>query len=122
MVFTIVTIIFLPLSFVSSVFGMNTHDIRDMPYGQWAYWAAGIPLTFIVVVGSLWWAGELGSIRRWIARAIPRSTSSRRLTTNGPGPLNMSRNTRTERREYEDPEQLPPRPRRRTTYPRGEAS
>lgn len=30
MIFTIVTIIFLPLSFVSSVFGMNTRDIRGM--------------------------------------------------------------------------------------------
>ncbi|KAI5357812.1 putative Mg2+ transporter protein, CorA-like/Zinc transport protein ZntB [Septoria linicola] len=57
MVFTIVTIIFLPLSFVSSVFGMNTEDIRDMTQGQWAYWAAAVPLTIIVVGVSLWFAG-----------------------------------------------------------------
>jgi hypothetical protein len=119
-IFTIVTIVFLPLSFVSSVFGMNTHDIRDMPYGQWAYWAAGVPLTVVVVIGSLWWAGELGSIGRWIGRALPLSKSSRRSATNEPGLVDMLRTTRTEKKEY-DLEQLPPRPRRRTTYPRGEA-
>lgn len=32
--FTIVTVIFLPLSAVASVFGMNTADIRDMDLNQ----------------------------------------------------------------------------------------
>ncbi|KAL9000527.1 MAG: hypothetical protein Q9169_000820 [Polycauliona sp. 2 TL-2023] len=35
MVFTIVTVIFLPLSFVSSYFGMNTADVRNLQQGQW---------------------------------------------------------------------------------------
>ncbi|KAL8987816.1 MAG: hypothetical protein Q9169_008650, partial [Polycauliona sp. 2 TL-2023] len=47
LVFTIVTIIFLPLSFVSSFFGMNTSDIRSMSRPQWVFWAAAIPLTTI---------------------------------------------------------------------------
>ena len=38
LVFTIVTIIFLPLSFISSFFGMNFSDIRDMQQGQGLFW------------------------------------------------------------------------------------
>jgi hypothetical protein len=44
-VFTLVTIIFLPLSFVASVFGMNTVDIRDMDSSQWIFWATALPVT-----------------------------------------------------------------------------
>ncbi|KAI8628849.1 hypothetical protein F5Y19DRAFT_475934 [Xylariaceae sp. FL1651] len=39
-IFTIVTVVFLPLSFVTSYFGMNTSDIRDMEQGQWIFWAS----------------------------------------------------------------------------------
>ena len=124
-VFTIVTIVFLPLSFVSSVFGMNTKDIRDMPYNQWAYWAAGIPLTTLVVFGSLYWAGELRSLGRWLARAAPRSKTSRRYMEQEPGLVDLPRSSQahqTDQKTFErDIEQLPPPPRRRTTYPRGEA-
>lgn len=45
LVFTLVTIIFLPLSFVASVFGMNTVDIRDMDSSQWIFWATALPVT-----------------------------------------------------------------------------
>lgn len=51
MVFTVVTVIFLPLSFVTSYFGMNTADIRDMNQKQSLFWSVAIPLT-IVTVGS----------------------------------------------------------------------
>lgn len=46
-VFTVVTIIFLPLSFVTSYLGMNTSDLRDMKSGQTLFWAVGIPVAFI---------------------------------------------------------------------------
>ena len=49
LVFTIVTITFLPLSFVSSLFGMNTSDIRSLQSGQWLFWAVALPLTVSVV-------------------------------------------------------------------------
>ncbi|KAI8947880.1 cora-like Mg2+ transporter protein-domain-containing protein [Xylaria longipes] len=58
-VFTIVTIIFLPISTVSSIFGMNTQDIRDLEYGQWIFWAVVIPVTVVVVVAALFGAGVL---------------------------------------------------------------
>ncbi|CAO1602975.1 hypothetical protein XANCAGTX0491_006570 [Xanthoria calcicola] len=48
MVFTIVTVIFLPLSFVSSYFSMNTAG-----QGQWIFWAAGLSVTFSTVVVAL---------------------------------------------------------------------
>lgn len=59
--FTIVTIIFLPLSTVASIMGMNTADIRDMKHDQWLFWATSVPLFLIIVVLCLLWAGELDS-------------------------------------------------------------
>jgi hypothetical protein len=47
-IFTLVTIIFLPLSFVSSVFGMNTVDVRDMASTQTLFWAIALPVTAAV--------------------------------------------------------------------------
>jgi hypothetical protein len=52
-VFTIVTIVFLPLSFVTGLLGMNTADIRDQSNGQWLFWAIGLPLTAVVLVLSV---------------------------------------------------------------------
>ena len=66
--FTIVTIIFLPLSAVAGVFGMNTADIRDMSLNQWAYWATAVPVTVVVIILGLWWMGELGNALAWILR------------------------------------------------------
>ena len=36
-VFTVVTVVFLPLSTVTSYMGMNASDIRDMGQGQWIF-------------------------------------------------------------------------------------
>ncbi|KAF2498584.1 hypothetical protein BU16DRAFT_558643 [Lophium mytilinum] len=59
--FTIVTIVFLPLSFVSGFLGMNTTDIRNTDTKQWVFWAAALPLTAVVILIALLWAGELGN-------------------------------------------------------------
>ncbi|KAF4455091.1 hypothetical protein F53441_2530 [Fusarium austroafricanum] len=64
--FTLVTIIFLPISAVSSIFGMNTSDVRDMNYSQWLYWVVAIPVTIAVIVLGLWFMGELGNLTRWL--------------------------------------------------------
>lgn len=63
--FTIVTIVFLPISAVSSIFGMNTSDVRDMEQGQWLYWAVALPVTFGIILGGLWWMGELDTVAGW---------------------------------------------------------
>ncbi|KAF9763786.1 hypothetical protein IL306_002999 [Fusarium sp. DS 682] len=85
--FTLVTIIFLPISAVSSIFGMNTTDVRDMNYSQWLYWVVAIPVTVLVIVLGLWFMGELGNLTRWLfgrpgkevyggPAAIPQTTES----------------------------------------------
>ncbi|RYP63142.1 hypothetical protein DL769_007053 [Monosporascus sp. CRB-8-3] len=66
--FTITTVIFLPLSAVSSIFGMNTNDIRNMKTDQWLYWATALPVTISVIIMGLWWMGELGNALRWLFR------------------------------------------------------
>ncbi|KAJ4295018.1 hypothetical protein N0V90_007026 [Kalmusia sp. IMI 367209] len=49
LVFTVVTVIFLPLSFVTSYLGMNTSDIRDMDNKQSLFWEIALPLTVSVM-------------------------------------------------------------------------
>ncbi|KAK4171461.1 hypothetical protein QBC36DRAFT_199299, partial [Triangularia setosa] len=63
---TIVTTIFLPLSAISSIFGMNTADIRDMESGQWIYWATAVLVTLAVILLGLIWMGELGNPFQWV--------------------------------------------------------
>ncbi|PHH79574.1 hypothetical protein CDD80_4454 [Ophiocordyceps camponoti-rufipedis] len=58
--FTLVTIIFLPISAISSIFGMNTSDIRNMAADQWLYWAVAMPVTIVVILVGLWWINEFG--------------------------------------------------------------
>ncbi|KAK6355866.1 hypothetical protein TWF718_000245 [Orbilia javanica] len=56
LVFTIVTTIFLPLNFVTSFFGMNTTDIRDIDRDQRIFWTTAIPVTVVVLGLSISWA------------------------------------------------------------------
>ena len=49
-IFTVVTVVFLPLSFVTSYLGMNTSDIRDMEQGQWLFWAIGGAVTIVTLL------------------------------------------------------------------------
>lgn len=60
--FTIVTVIFLPLSTVAGILGMNTNDVRNMELTQWIFWAVAIPLTLVIIVLSLMWTGELKNL------------------------------------------------------------
>jgi hypothetical protein len=63
-VFTIFTVIFLPLSFVCSFLGMNTADVRNTTFGQSLFWAAALPLTLVVVLIALMVTDELDEV--WI--------------------------------------------------------
>lgn len=83
LVFTIVTIIFLPLSFVSSFFGMNTIDIREMNSGQGVFWIVSCCLTTGVVGFAILLAFYGGSILEafftWRAnRQKPKMPKSKR--------------------------------------------
>lgn len=68
MVFTIVTIVFLPLSFVAAVFGMNTSDIRDMNNDQGQFWKIAIPATAAIRALSLFIAYGGPSMRALLAK------------------------------------------------------
>jgi hypothetical protein len=67
MVFTVVTIIFLPLSFVTSFFGMNTNDIRDMASGQSLFWAVAIPLTAVTMGAAMFISYNGDNLRDGVA-------------------------------------------------------
>lgn len=60
--FTVVTIIFLPLSTVAGILGMNTNDVRNMNVDQWVFWATAIPLLLVILFLCLLWTNELGNI------------------------------------------------------------
>jgi len=87
MVFTLVTIIFLPLSFVTSFLGMNTSDIRDMSSGQSLFWMIAVPLA-AVTMGTAMFIGYNGdelrdtiaSIFRTVTGKEDRSTSARGIS------------------------------------------
>jgi Mg2+ and Co2+ transporter CorA len=68
LVFTIVSVIFLPLSFVSSYLGMNTADIRDMELNQALFWQVALPVTVVVVALVLVGAYNASKILRWVSR------------------------------------------------------
>ncbi|KAF3025819.1 hypothetical protein E8E14_014674 [Neopestalotiopsis sp. 37M] len=78
MIFTIVTIIFLPLSFVTSFLGMNTTDIRDTNYSQSLFWIIALPVTALVlgITGIFVWEGD--TIRDWL---LERSWAGSRVTS-----------------------------------------
>ncbi|KAF2449507.1 hypothetical protein P171DRAFT_194596 [Karstenula rhodostoma CBS 690.94] len=67
MVFTIITMIFLPLSFVSSFFGMNFADIRDMDRTQGLFWIIAGSLTAGTVAFAIFLAFYGSSIIDWFA-------------------------------------------------------
>ena len=68
LVFTVVTLVFLPLSFVASFMGMNTVDIRNQTTGQSLFWAVAIPVTLVVVGLSGLLGVQYDFIQEWIHR------------------------------------------------------
>lgn len=66
-VFTIITVIFLPLSFVASVFGMNTADVRDMALTQWVFWVSACSFTVVVVLMTVYFV-DVPPLWRWLER------------------------------------------------------
>ena len=107
LVFTVVTIIFLPLNFVSSFFGMNFSDIRDMKRTQWVFWAVALCVTAGVVGASLFlafsgskmyeklltWKDRYYEQRQSLVRAS-RQTASSQPTEAGFKVLGMDREER----------------------------
>jgi Mg2+ and Co2+ transporter CorA len=92
LVFTIVTIIFLPLSFISSFFGMNFSDIRNMRSTQRLFWIISGSLTVGTVGLAILLAFYGGAIMEWFFGW--RENRRRRIKPPDPSPRRM-----TERRQ-----------------------
>ncbi|KAL6863564.1 hypothetical protein J3F83DRAFT_744819 [Trichoderma novae-zelandiae] len=69
-VFTVVTLFFLPLSFVSSFLGMNTVDVRDTEYSQRIFWMTGVPVTVAVLAVAFVYGYKGEEIRDWMAHVL----------------------------------------------------
>ncbi|KAK4033784.1 hypothetical protein C8A01DRAFT_39754 [Parachaetomium inaequale] len=69
-VFTIVTVLFLPMTSVSGFFGMNTIDIRDIGATQFLYWTIAIPVTVVVLAIALVYGYKGEEIGDWIEDRI----------------------------------------------------
>ncbi|KAF2400986.1 hypothetical protein EJ06DRAFT_530070 [Trichodelitschia bisporula] len=64
--FTTVSVLFLPLTMLASLFGMNTKDIRNLNEGQWVFWVTAGPMS---VIGIMIWLVYLGSFKGWMRGA-----------------------------------------------------
>lgn len=69
-VFTVVTLFFLPLSFVSSFLGMNTVDVRDTEYSQRIFWLTGVPVTVAVLSVAFAYGYKGEEIIDWISHVL----------------------------------------------------
>ncbi|EMD87717.1 hypothetical protein COCHEDRAFT_1182566 [Bipolaris maydis C5] len=96
MAFTVVTVIFLPLSFATSYFGMNTADIRDMNQKQGLFWIVAIPLT-IVTVGACLFIGYNGDQLRDMISWLYRRAMGKEETGTGGGGISVPRRKRPPR-------------------------
>ncbi|KAK8231733.1 hypothetical protein HDK77DRAFT_70015 [Phyllosticta capitalensis] len=68
-VFTAVTTVFLPLSFITSYFGMNFADLRDTHWNQAMYWVIAGPATFVIVATTLMVAYNTDELRNSLSSA-----------------------------------------------------
>lgn len=68
LVFTVVTLVFLPLSFVTSYMGMNTSDIRNQDAGQGRFWMIAAPLTSLVLGLALLLGYRFETLREWAGK------------------------------------------------------
>lgn len=105
LVFTIITVVFLPLNFVCSFFGMNVHGISSQ---QSIFWIWAVCLTLVVVSVSIFIAFNGGAIterfvlwkeKRRHKQRRPNMTESARFDT-GFHVLNASQGRDYSDREY----------------------
>jgi len=69
---TVVTIIFLPMSFLTGYFGMNLHTFTSLDHSEDYFWAIALPValaTFIFLMRDM--------ILRWLVKTVQRRGISR---------------------------------------------
>lgn len=101
LIFTLVTIIFLPLSFVASVFGMNTSDIRDMNSDQTLFWAIALPVTGTIGTISLIAAYRHTDIVEGIQKFKDNFAMKRHRYSHHRRPWNRNKHRTDEERAYD---------------------
>lgn len=94
MVFTIVTIVFLPLSFVTSYLGMNTSDIREMDNKQSLFWMIAIPLTVFTIAAMMFIGFNGDELRDSFSALYRRATGKQDTSTSARG-LNAAQRKRS---------------------------
>lgn len=75
-VFTVVTVIFLPLTFVTGFLGMNTVDIRNMNKNQDLFWMIALPLTLVTLTLILFVAYSGDGLKERFSRFFSRKRRS----------------------------------------------
>lgn len=81
LIFTTVSTIFLPLTFISGLLSMNTKDISNLKQGQWLFWAIAIPLTIGIMISAVCFA-YFGSLMPTARRTL-RKISRKEITFEG---------------------------------------
>ncbi|KAM3552768.1 hypothetical protein MY1884_007032 [Beauveria asiatica] len=77
-VFTIVTLFFLPLSFISSFFGMNVADIRKKKSNQPLFWSIALPVTLGVLAIAFLYGYKWDSMVGWFESLLDGIRESRK--------------------------------------------
>ncbi|KAM3435393.1 hypothetical protein MY4824_004859 [Beauveria thailandica] len=77
-VFTIVTLFFLPLSFISSFFGMNVADIRETKSNQPIFWSIALPVTLGVLAIAFLYGYKWDSMVGWFESLLDGIRESRK--------------------------------------------
>ena len=80
LIFTLITVLFLPLSFVAGFFGMNVSGIDPATSTTRHFWAVALPLTggilllggFVLLVGEDFWFASKDVLRRWWRMIVRR--------------------------------------------------
>lgn len=73
---TVVTIIFLPITFLTGYFGMNFQWIDNLLVSEIAYWVLGVTLPILLLLGSILWLTRRGyriSLKPRHRRTPPRT-------------------------------------------------
>ncbi|KAF2186966.1 hypothetical protein K469DRAFT_662874 [Zopfia rhizophila CBS 207.26] len=96
LVFTMITTIFLPLSFVTSFFGMNTADIRNTGHGQGFFWSIALPVTASIVGISVlvaYQGDKMYDVLFKAAHYINKDPQAMEAMTSGAGPKRKEKGT-----------------------------
>jgi len=73
---TLVTILFLPMTFITGYFGMNFHAFASIDHSESYFWTIAVPVVIVVaswLMKDVWWRYIVKSVqRRGILKARKR--------------------------------------------------